>query len=88
MFCAKNLERAALMLAQLRDVLDSFACRDVAKAVEVWTRDQDIDRLCTSLSQQRQEGPQNPTGRSREIALTPVNSLSRLQDFHRHVGRA
>ena len=43
---------AVLMLNQLRDVLDSFACRDVAKAVEVWTRDQDIDRLCTSLSQE------------------------------------
>jgi phosphate transport system protein len=43
---------AALTLAQLRDVLDSFACRDAAKAVEVWTRDQDIDRLCTSLSQE------------------------------------
>jgi len=43
---------ATLMLAQLRDVLDSFARRDVAKAVEVWTRDQDIDRLCTSLSQE------------------------------------
>jgi phosphate transport system protein len=43
---------AVLMLAQLRDVLDSFACRDVAKALEVWTRDQDIDRLCTSLSQE------------------------------------
>jgi phosphate transport system protein len=43
---------AALMLAQLRNVLDSFACRDAAKAVEVWTRDQDVDRLCTSLSQE------------------------------------
>src|SRR5262249_12387890 len=43
---------ATLMLAQLGDVLDSFACRDVAKAVEVWTRDQHIDKLCTSLSQQ------------------------------------
>src|SRR5262245_43430605 len=43
---------AALMLAQLRDVLDSFACRDVAEAVEVWTRDQEIDRLCTSLSRE------------------------------------
>ena len=43
---------AVLMLAQLRDVLDSFACRDVVKALEVWTRDQDIDRLCTSLSQE------------------------------------
>jgi phosphate transport system protein len=45
-------QMAALMLAQLRDVLDSFACRDVAKAIEVWMRDQDIDRLCTSLSQE------------------------------------
>jgi phosphate transport system protein len=43
---------ATLMLAQLRDVLDSFARRDVAKAVEVWTRDQEIDQLCTSLSQE------------------------------------
>src|SRR5262249_52322412 len=43
---------ASLMLAQLGDVLDSFARRDVAKAVEVWTRDQHIDKLCTSLSQQ------------------------------------
>jgi phosphate transport system protein len=38
-----------LMLGQLRDVLDSFANRDVAKAVDVWTSDQDIDRLYTSL---------------------------------------
>jgi phosphate transport system protein len=40
---------ANLMLAQLRDVLDSFAHRDAAKAVDVWTRDQDVDRLYTSL---------------------------------------
>ena len=40
---------ATLMLAQLRDVLDSFARRDVTAAVDVWTRDQDVDRLCTSL---------------------------------------
>jgi phosphate transport system protein len=40
---------ANLMLAQLRDVLDSFARRDDVKAVEVWTRDQDVDRLYTSL---------------------------------------
>jgi phosphate transport system protein len=43
---------ATLMLGQLRDVLDSFACRDVAKAIDVWTRDQDIDRLCTNLCQE------------------------------------
>ena len=38
--------------SQLRDVLDSFARRDVAKAVQVWTRDQEIDQLCTSLSKE------------------------------------
>ena len=42
---------ATLMLGQLRDVLDSFACRDVTKAIDVWTRDQDIDQLCTNLCQ-------------------------------------
>jgi phosphate transport system protein len=40
---------ATLILAQLHDVLDSFASRDVAKAVDVWKRDQEVDRLCTSL---------------------------------------
>jgi phosphate transport system protein len=39
----------SLMLTQLRDVLDSFARRDIDKALDVWTRDQDVDRLCTSL---------------------------------------
>jgi phosphate transport system protein len=40
---------ATLMMTLLRDVLDSFAHRDVAKALDVWTRDFDIDRLCASL---------------------------------------
>ena len=40
---------ATLMLTQLRNVLDSFARRDVPTAVDVWTRDQEVDRLCTSL---------------------------------------
>jgi phosphate transport system protein len=40
---------ATLMLTQLRDVLDSFARRDLARALDVWTRDEDMDRLCTSL---------------------------------------
>jgi phosphate transport system protein len=34
---------------QCRDVLDSFAHHDASKALEVWTRDEDADRLCTSL---------------------------------------
>jgi phosphate transport system protein len=40
---------ATLLLDQFRDVLDSFANRDLAKAIEVWTRDQEVDRLCTTL---------------------------------------
>jgi phosphate transport system protein len=40
---------ATLMLAQLRDVLDSFARRDVLMAIDVWTQDQEIDELCTVL---------------------------------------
>jgi phosphate transport system protein len=40
---------AHLMISQLRDVLDSFAHRDAAKALDVWTRDQDVDRLHASL---------------------------------------
>jgi phosphate transport system protein len=40
---------ATLTLEQLRDVLDSFASRNVTKAVEVWIRDQHVDRLYTSL---------------------------------------
>jgi len=38
-----------LMLTQLRDVLDGFAGRDIRNAIDVWTRDQEVDRLCTSL---------------------------------------
>jgi len=42
-------DMATMMMTLLRDVLDSFARRDVAKALDVWTRDFDIDRLCASL---------------------------------------
>jgi phosphate transport system protein len=40
---------ASLMLGQLRDVLDSFARRDVGKATDVWSRDHEIDQLCMSI---------------------------------------
>ena len=34
---------------QLHDVLDAFATSNVEMAIDVWTRDRDVDRLCTSL---------------------------------------
>jgi phosphate transport system protein len=38
-----------LVLGQLKDVLDAYAQRDTAKAVDVWKRDGAIDALYTSL---------------------------------------
>jgi len=40
---------AALVLRQLQDVLNSFASRDSAKAVNIWSRDEEIDSMYTSL---------------------------------------
>jgi len=40
---------AELSLAQLKDVLDAYATRDVRQAFEVWKRDADIDSMYTSL---------------------------------------
>jgi phosphate transport system protein len=43
---------ALAVLAQLRDVIASLAQRDIGKAVDVWARDQDIDRLCAVLTRE------------------------------------
>jgi phosphate transport system protein len=40
------------MLGQLRDVLASLARRDVKMAVDVWARDEDVDRQCRRLSRE------------------------------------
>ena len=40
---------SALVLAQLKQVLDSYADHDVEKALAVWNGDEEIDAMCTSL---------------------------------------
>jgi phosphate transport system protein len=40
---------AALVLTQLKQVLDSYAGHDLEKALVVWKGDEEIDALCTSL---------------------------------------
>src|SRR5262249_51472699 len=40
---------SSLVQRQLRDVLDSFARRDAEMAMAVWTRDEEIDAMYTSL---------------------------------------
>ncbi len=54
-----------LVLEQLKDVLDSYAQRDVAKAVAVWRGDEGIDAMYTSLFRElltyMMEDPRNIT---------------------------
>ncbi|MBX9777520.1 MAG: phosphate signaling complex protein PhoU [Xanthobacteraceae bacterium] len=40
---------SALVLAQLKQVLDSYASHDVEKAMAVWNGDEEVDAICTSL---------------------------------------
>ena len=39
----------ALVLTQLKEVLDSYARHDLKKALAVWNGDEEIDAICTSL---------------------------------------
>jgi phosphate transport system protein len=54
-----------LVLEQLKDVLDSYAQRDVAKAVAVWRGDESVDAMYTSLFRElltyMMEDPRNIT---------------------------
>ncbi|BCP51639.1 phosphate transport system regulatory protein PhoU [Kaistia sp. 32K] len=56
---------AELSLAQLKDVLDAYASRDVDQAYEVWKRDEEIDAMYTSLFRElltyMMEDPRNIT---------------------------
>jgi phosphate transport system protein len=56
---------AELAAAQLKNVLDSYASRDVRAANEVWARDEEIDALYTSLFRElltyMMEDPRNIT---------------------------
>ena len=56
---------AGLVLGQVKQVLDAYAGRDLAKALEVWRRDKDVDAMCTSLFRElltyMMEDPRNIT---------------------------
>ena len=55
----------ALVLAQLKQVLDSYAGRDLEKALAVWNGDEQIDAMCTSIFRElltyMMEDPRNIT---------------------------
>lgn len=56
---------AGLVLGQVKQVLDAYAGRDLATALEVWRRDKDVDAMCTSLFRElltyMMEDPRNIT---------------------------
>jgi phosphate transport system protein len=56
---------AALVLAQLKEVLDAFSAHDLDKALGVWRGDEEVDALCTSLFRElityMMEDPRNIT---------------------------
>jgi len=55
----------ALVLAQLKEVLDSYSSHDLKKALAVWNGDEEIDSMCTSLFRElltyMMEDPRNIT---------------------------
>jgi phosphate transport system protein len=56
---------AAMVLGQLKEVLDSYVAHDLAKALAVWKGDEEIDAMCTSLFRElltyMMEDPRNIT---------------------------
>ena len=56
---------AAMVLGQLKKVLDAYAGRDLVKALTVWNGDEEIDAMCTSLFRElityMMEDPRNIT---------------------------
>lgn len=62
----RRLEQmAGLAVVQIKDVVDSFVRRDVAEAMKVWRRDEEIDAMYTSLFRElltyMMEAPRNIT---------------------------
>ncbi len=55
----------SMVLAQLKDVLDSYARHDLKKALAVWNGDEEVDSICTSLFRElltyMMEDPRNIT---------------------------
>jgi phosphate transport system protein len=56
---------SAMVLAQLKHVLDAYARRDLAQALAVWNGDEEVDAMCTSLFRElltyMMEDPRNIT---------------------------
>jgi phosphate transport system protein len=77
----------ALVAGILKDVLDSYAERDVAKAISAWERDQELDDLYTSLFREvltdMMEDPRNITPCTHLLFM--AKNLERIGDHATNV---
>jgi phosphate transport system protein len=75
-------EMTKLVLAQLKQVLDAYASRDVAKALEVWRRDEEVDAVNNSLFRElltyMMEDPRNITSCTHLLFCT--KNIERMGD--------
>jgi phosphate transport system protein len=72
----------AMVREMLKDVLDAFAARDVAKAVAVWNRDEELDEMYGSLFRElltyMMEDPRNITGSTHLLFI--AKNIERIGD--------
>ncbi|MCM0020899.1 MAG: phosphate signaling complex protein PhoU [Tagaea sp.] len=72
----------AVVREMLKDVLDAFAARDVAKAVAVWNRDEELDEMHGSLFRElvtyMMEDPRNITGSTHLLFV--AKNIERIGD--------
>jgi len=75
-------EMTKLVLAQVKQVLDAYASRDVAKALEVWRRDEEVDAVNNSLFRElltyMMEDPRNITSCTHLLFCT--KNIERMGD--------
>ena len=72
----------AMVREMLKDVLDAFAAKDVAKAVAVWNRDEELDEMYASLFRElltyMMEDPRNITGSTHLLFI--AKNIERVGD--------
>jgi phosphate transport system protein len=75
-------EMTKLVLAQVKQVLDAYASRDLAKALEVWRRDEEVDAVNNSLFRElltyMMEDPRNITSCTHLLFCT--QNIERMGD--------
>lgn len=79
---------AALVLARLTAALDSFSQRDVARALEVWKRDEEIDAYCASLFQELLTNLNPATSISGIHLLFCAKNIERMGDHATNIAEA